>query len=211
MRLSLAAPTLLFAVLVFAVFVVPILPGNWQDLIYRGLYTVIFFMSALSIERHRRAFLIGAVVLTVVGWVAESIGDVADNLSSMLNIGFFAVMVFNLIMQIARQKRVDSRIITGALNAYLLLGLAFSLLVALIDVLDPGAISFVHDIERGSILSDHIYYAFVTMTTVGYGDVVPVAPYARSLAILAGVAGQMYIAIVIALLVSKLPRSADRG
>jgi voltage-gated potassium channel Kch len=94
-----------------------------------------------------------------------------------------------------------------SINGYLLLGMSFSILIALVSVIDPNAFSFKHlagqmnqDI---SYVSNYIYFGFVTISTLGYGDVVPLTPAARSLAIFTSISGQMYVAIIIAALVSK--------
>jgi hypothetical protein len=200
--------TLLFVFLFLIVFGVPLFPAAWQGLLYRSLYTTIFFMSVLSLERHRELFLPGAAIVAIVSWVASGREDAWGVLGNALHIGFFMLMVLTLILQIARTKRVDARVILAAINAYLLLGMGFSVIVAIIDMAVPGAFGFPDAAGAASKANDHIYYAFVTLTTVGYGDVVPKAPYAKSLAILAGVSGQMYVAIVIALLVGKFSSSA---
>jgi len=198
---------LLFVVLFFTVFVVPVLPAAWHGLLYRGLYTAMFFMSALSLERHRNLFLAGALVVATMTWIASGVEGSSIILADGLNAGFFMLMVLRLILQIASNNRVDARVILAAINAFLLLGMGFSVIVAIIDLADPGAFGFPGAAGASSSVSDHIYYAFVTLTTVGYGDVVPKAPYAKSLANLAGVSGQMYVAIVIALLVGKFSSS----
>jgi ABC-type uncharacterized transport system permease subunit len=83
----------------------------------------------------------------------------------------------------------------------------FALMVGLVMVYDPAAFTFrfaapVED-QPGLHFSDYLYYTFATLTTIGYGDVVPLAPYSKSLAMLIGVSGQIYIAAIIALLVGK--------
>ena len=88
-----------------------------------------------------------------------------------------------------------------------MLGMSFSILIALVCIIDPGSFSFKHLSETtvpGIIyISNYIYFAFVTLSTLGYGDVVPLTPAARSLAIFTSITGQMYVAIIIAALVSK--------
>jgi hypothetical protein len=94
-----------------------------------------------------------------------------------------------------------------SINGYLMLGLSFSILIALVCVIDPNAFSFRHLSETMdpaiSYVSNYIYFGFVTLSTLGYGDVVPLTPAARSLSIFTSITGQMYVAIIIAALVSK--------
>jgi voltage-gated potassium channel Kch len=85
--------------------------------------------------------------------------------------------------------------------------MSFSILIALVCVVDPNAFSFKHLVGQMnpsiSYVSNYIYFGFVTLSTLGYGDVVPLTPPARSLAIFTSITGQMYVAIIIAALVSK--------
>ena len=116
------------------------------------------------------------------------------------------MIVIKLIIQVAGTKKVTFQVILEAINSYLLLGMVFTLLTALLMAIDPGAFSFKEEIVNNpavSHLSEYLYYSFVTMTTLGYGDVVPVSSVAKSIAILTAVSGQIYIAVILALLVGK--------
>jgi hypothetical protein len=84
--------------------------------------------------------------------------------------------------------------------AYLLLGLGWALAYELVALLDAGAFSGTG--LAGSPRYPFVYFSFVTLTTLGYGDVTPVHPVARSLAIAEGLTGQLYPAILLARLVS---------
>ncbi len=96
--------------------------------------------------------------------------------------------------------------IFGAICAYLLLGMAWGSLYSVIEVMQPGSFQATGKMAdaltsaeaRGPVL---VYYSFVTMTTVGYGDITPVSPPARTLAWLEAMTGQFYIAVLVAGLV----------
>jgi hypothetical protein len=93
----------------------------------------------------------------------------------------------------------------GAVAAYLLLGMIWSLAYYLITLPIPEAFSIQGPFAQGdgeSLQSHLFYFSFVTLTTLGYGDIVPVHPIVRMLVILEGVAGQLFPAILIARLVS---------
>ena len=109
--------------------------------------------------------------------------------------------------QIAKAKTVTFRVIMESVTGYLMLGLSFSILIGLVCFIDPTSFSFEHltgEMNPSySYFSNYTYYAFVTLTTLGYGDVVPLSPAARSLSIFTSITGQMYVAIIIAALVSK--------
>jgi hypothetical protein len=90
--------------------------------------------------------------------------------------------------------------ILGAIVLYLLIGLACALVYAYIDRIVPGAFS--KRASDGAAIGDWVYFSFVTLTTVGFGDVTPVARAARAIAIGEALVGQLYPAIVIARLIS---------
>jgi hypothetical protein len=84
-----------------------------------------------------------------------------------------------------------------------------------VEMYDPSALDFPIDTDTGdrgevSAFSAMVYFSFVTMSTLGYGDIVPVSSLARTLTWMLSVTGAFYIAIVVAWLVSELPSRADR-
>jgi hypothetical protein len=83
---------------------------------------------------------------------------------------------------------------------YLLLGLVWGVIYATIEMHAPG--SFAGTLRLDERLSDWVYYSFVTLTTVGYGDITPLSMAARAVAMLEALVGQLYPAIIIARLVS---------
>lgn len=96
-----------------------------------------------------------------------------------------------------------------AIIIYLLIGLIFAMIISLIDHYDPKAFSFPNRTDTITVghLNDFIYFTFITLTTTGFGDIIPVEPYARSLTIFISITGQMYMAIIIAMLVGKYAAS----
>jgi hypothetical protein len=103
-----------------------------------------------------------------------------------------------------RSGAVDAERIFAALDAYLLAGLVFGVCYWLLGQFDATAFN-----ETGMSLSRATYFSFVTIATLGYGDVLPRSELAQSLAIGEGLGGQMYLAVLIARLVSLYSRQAD--
>jgi len=190
------------------VFIVPILPAGWHKLSYSILFTFIYFLAAFSMERHKKTILIMAISVFVVEWISSLIGlKYLYEIARVLTIIFFIIIVINLIALIARSKVVDSKVILDAINGYLLMALVFGLLVAILNSINPESFNFSSmangDSEFAYDFSSPMYFSLVTTTTLGYGDIVPKTPAARSLATFIAVSGQLYIAIIIALLVGK--------
>ena len=114
---------------------------------------------------------------------------------------FFCVSILAYVLH---SGRVTSDKIFAAISVYLLLGFAWTYAYALLDDMQPG--SFADSTETGR--TDYVahvmqlrYFSFVTLTTLGYGDVLPRSSAARTMATLEAVMGQIYLAVLVARLV----------
>jgi len=103
-----------------------------------------------------------------------------------------------------RGAKVDAEHLFAALSAYLLAGIYFGLLFWALEQIHPGTVSESHLSRTGAI-----YYSFVTLATIGYGDIVPRTDVARGLAIVEGIGGQLFLAVLVARLLSLY--SSRRG
>jgi len=111
-----------------------------------------------------------------------------------------------VLMFVLRAKEVDTEHISAALCVYFLVGLGFGAFFASLDYLQPGSLSGAR--TAGALgIADSVYFSFVTLATLGYGDIVPASLAARSLAVLEAVFGQLYLAVLVARLVSIYARS----
>jgi hypothetical protein len=205
------APLSLLTLTLFTVFIIPLMPLDAHGLLLNFSYSAIFFISVIALRSKRRIVLTAALLAFFTAWLATIMGaPVVLLVSRISNFIFFNIVVVLLITQIARSKTVNLTVITEAVTGYLLLGLMFSFFVAILAKVQPGAFSFIGVDKAG--YTDVIYFTFVTLTTLGYGDLLPVSPIAKSLALLIAVTGQLYIAIIIAMLVGKFlnPRDAEQ-
>ena len=114
---------------------------------------------------------------------------------------FFGFTVFGLFSYLKDARSVSNAHLYTAISIYLLLGMQWFALYSAIDVFYPGAI-----LHNNATIADRqselLYFSLVTLSTIGYGDVVPRHGEVRILAALEGIAGVLYIAITVALLVS---------
>ena len=108
------------------------------------------------------------------------------------------IVIKVLLWNIFTEKRVTGGTIRGGLSIYFLMGIFWSTVYRLLLLIDPSAISCAHSTFQDS---DLMYYSFVTMTTTGYGDIIPISAAARSMAILEATFGQIFITVFIARLV----------
>jgi hypothetical protein len=112
---------------------------------------------------------------------------------------FFAYTSIVIVYCLFREKKVTFEVISGAICGYFLIGLTWAFVFSVLEKFNPGSFQLLEG--QGATISHFTYYSFVTLTTLGYGDITPLTTPARSLAVLEAITGQLYIAIMIAGLV----------
>jgi hypothetical protein len=106
-----------------------------------------------------------------------------------------------IVFRILKAPLVTSETIFGALSVYLMIGMFFASADAVLGNFTPFFVS-----AGSSTMKDYLYFSFITLSTVGYGDLVPKGNLARTLAVIEAILGQLYLVTVVALLVSNYIR-----
>jgi hypothetical protein len=192
--------SVILALVVLLVFVLPpVTPqgerGPLMDIAFSLL--LLAGVAGLSLRPMVRGLLLLVAVAAMVMRWGSSPTEAATALSTLVSLGLMASVVLAHAFQ---RGPVNVHRIQGAVAAYLLLGLAWASAYELVAALVPGSFSSAQTVAQHS--RGWIYFSFVTLTTVGYGDVTPVHPVARSLAMMEALTGQLYPAILLARLVS---------
>lgn len=150
-----------------------------------------------------------AVVTAVVLWIAR--GDIPEAPAGVVNGLLVAVAPGVLAAGLLRDLRASGQValgtLAGVLAIYLLAGTFFSFTYAVIDAVDSEAL-FIGD--EHSTRAEQLYFSFVTLTTVGYGDFAPATDLPRALAVAEMLIGQIYLVTVVALIVANLRPRQDR-
>lgn len=118
---------------------------------------------------------------------------------------FHIIVAWQIIKQVWREKKVDKTVIMGLMSGYISLGfLAFFMFMS-IELVNPSSFEGVllENNDFGLRVDGIMYYAYITLLTIGYGEIVPVTPIAQKAAILVGLVGQFYIAIITTVVVAK--------
>ena len=113
---------------------------------------------------------------------------------------FYTFMVVIILNYLFKEKQIAFDTIAGAICAYFLIGLMWSSVFAILESSQPGSFQMSQDVDVESI--SFKYFSYVTLTTLGYGDITPVSAQARSLSILEAITGQLYLATLVARLVA---------
>jgi voltage-gated potassium channel len=170
--------------------------------------------AVYAISRKRRDLMIGAIIAAPV-----IIGRLFPSYSTSLPVFetvtagtavFLAFVAYKIIAEVAHLRTVTFDTIFGAACGYLLIGALWAFLYSMINVsahpgfvftntpdLPPGA-----DLVQRSRLISLFYFSFITLTSTGFGDILPIAPIAKGLAVIEVIIGQFYVAILVARLVS---------
>ena len=216
---------ILFVSLVFMLLVVPIFEKSdfGRQLMHFGL-TVVLISAAITARKRGLVFAVSLMIVAVaapLNWSTEFFREYHNRplivTSLLLDGAFFLAMAILLLMSTIRRHLSSYHSIFGVVTSYLLLGLAWSMLYLALLQLDPEtfepSIFVVPEADRDvGELSTLIYYSFVTMSTLGYGDIRPLTGIARTLSWMQAVTGQFYIAVLVAWLIGQLPRGGrDRS
>jgi hypothetical protein len=197
----------LLAALLALIVLSPSIPAASSGLVIELIFDLILLAGVHSVGagRHRWPFLVLTVVTLGVRW-----GEVLAGVEG-LDVGALGITVVWIVYAISiiiahlfRRRDVTVDTILGAVVAYLLAAVAFTLVFEIIVLQHPGSFSGLPDEgyqDRGKLGSALMYFSLVCITTMGYGDIVPVSSLARPLAVIEGVFGQLYLAVMIARLV----------
>ncbi len=178
--------------------------------------------EALVIERRRRSIVGWTLVVVAFGERVAAIFFPSPRLYLIASISwllFFCFVIWIELRSLLGQKEVSGETISMAISVYLLLGLTWGLLYAVIFQLHPEAFNLGASFPPTSDLSLHqtrlfttfVYFSLTTLSTIGFGDITPLTLQARYAAVAEGITGQFYLAILVARLVGmQMSRSADR-
>ena len=197
----------LFAALAVLVAAMPFLrPGALGAVLLQVLFTLLLLSGLYAVSDGRRALVVAAGFAgpaLVLAWAGRLTANTAvSGIGALLLAGFLVFTGWEIVKYIVRARRVTSELIFGATSVYLMMGVVGALLFAVLDMWSPGSLrmpggagSGVEDATRFSTVT---YYSFVTLTTLGYGDITPVSRLARSLSTMEAVTGQLYLAVLVA-------------
>ena len=180
-------------------------PGMSMRLLFSAVPIIgIFTVSTMRWTMVTAFVLVG--LITVMEWGPEFADeDVMTAARAIAAMVFYTFCTFVIIRCVfIHHQTLKDHPVYGGITAYLLMGLTFSIMYQFVFTLDNGAFVAhpdIHGHDHVITWSDFIYFSFITLTTVGYGDVIPSNNFTRGLAVLESIAGVLYVAVLIAQLV----------
>jgi Ion channel len=184
----------------------PLATAAGSALLVEFLFGLVLLAGAYSISWRgvqRWSFVAFTVLILVVRSCALVFGGAQLQIASAaITDLWIALVVVIVLSELFRRQDVTTNTIMAAIVAYLLIAIAFAALYEILELSEPG--SFLGTSEAATfhrLADDLLYFSLVSLTTMGYGDIVPVSGLARSLAALEGAFGALYLAVMIARLV----------
>ena len=182
--------------------------------------SIVFITAIYVISSTRKHFIIGMILMLptlILTWGVKFYHqETLEFIALFGSVFFFCYIAWLILLDIFRTRMVTFDIIAAGISVYLFFGNICGFIYAIIGRLDSNAFSipeatasYVGD-SIGNV-SSAMYFSFVTLTTLGYGDITPINDFARSLAYLEAAMGQIYLTVLIASLVGIHISTSDRG
>jgi len=197
-----------------------IFPENLYENILSHLIFIGNLLAGILLISKRRKLMFFFIFLLVVASLdfGSSLIDFGDReLLKFIRMGvyflFYVVVTHAIIFQIWNAKRVNETVILGVISGYISLGLIGFFICLSIEMVYPGSFQgLLSSVNNPELKNDSImYYSYITMLTIGYGDALPTTQIAQKSSILIGLMGQFYMVIITAIIVGKyISQSANK-
>jgi hypothetical protein len=160
---------------------------------------IIYTIKLKKVQRLIAVILVMPLIITI--WASYVVGFEAMGMATQIfGALFFAYAVINILRIIYKTKEITRETIYAAIVAYLLLALMWAFIYAILETAIPGSFDLPEQGFRGEYIQFE-YFSFITITTLGYGDIIPLTDKASALAICEAVIGQIYMVVLVAWLV----------
>jgi len=186
------------------------------DSIEAVLMTLVLVSGVLAVgQSHRMLVWAGVLMVPAVTgkWLNHFWPElVPKEVSLAVGLVFLIFLVGQFLRFILRAPRVNSEVMYAGISVYLLLGLSWMFAYLIVDGLIPGSFAFSTGPSAGQSMTgfNAYYFSFITLTTVGYGDITPVSNGARALAAMEAMTGTLYVAVLISRLVALYSSQGSR-
>jgi hypothetical protein len=171
------------------------------------LLSVVLICGVMAVGARRKALLLAALLIVpalAAKWISHYRPDVPHAVFLVPGILLLILVSFELLRFTLRAPRVDAEVLAAGIATYVVLGVWWSLAYLLVVSFVPDAFVLAQDsaVKQSLDSFNALYFSFVTLTTLGYGDIVPAARVARMLAILEAITGALYLSVLVARLVT---------
>ena len=189
--------------------------------VFEFLSPILFFINILAgslflgTHQKNRNWIIVFVLFIIGGVFVLSAFDKSSNqVINYLIIGvlflFHIVVTYKIITEIWNAKLVNKTVIFGVMSGFISLGLIGFFMCISIEVIDPNSFSGLNVQDNNAITERLMYFSYITLLTIGYGDILPVTNLAQKATILIGLLGQFYLVIITGIVVGKFINQSNK-
>lgn len=204
--------TLIVSIMLMIIFV----PYFWNAPFanyFNFLFLTLILLSAIITLKKSRIELrklnkVGYIIIAINLIVAVTDNADIELINRILFVLFFILVAVNLLVEIVKSKEVDNQVIFSAVAVYVLFGFCGAILAAVITFFIPNAFALTSNYD--SQFHQFLYFSYITITTTGYGDVLPLKPIAKTLAIFLAVFGNLYLTVIIGILIGKYLSGSEK-
>ncbi len=179
-------------------------------IVVNTMSSIVFFLGVYAVGRNRRTLII--LIILGLPWFFSEWAFTKSSRTIFTSMLFFIFVTVTILEHILKSEEVTTDTLYGAVCVYLLLGILWASIFGFLEYVTPGAVfeGYDKDINTKMSTNELIYYSYSTLATIGYGDLTSVTPVGRILSVLEGIFGQLYIAFLVARLISIYTTNALR-
>lgn len=189
---------------------------KYQIAVFSLLVTAMLVSSFYLFDRSKKQIYMGLALaipeFILIWWRFINKTWLVEVLQFVFFIAFLIFILCRIYRDILSRKKISDDELRGAICLYLMIGATWSAVYYLIELFLPGAFvlnATFHAVTRPLVWSDMLYFSFTTLSTLGYGDIIPILPLAQSLSIIESTMGLFYIAVVVSKLMSQLVNNPE--
>ncbi len=176
------------------------------------IITLIVYASSISLSFAKRVknviYPFSGITIIFLWADFSSDNDIISLVSYFLLISYFFLIGFAMIVHLIGEKKVKASTLLNAINTYLFLGYIFTFIFLFGEIVNRivlGSSRFLVKFPEGitPTLHHYLYFSFVTLTTLGYGDITPITNFSQIMSVVIAVSGQIYMTLLLAFLVGR--------
>jgi len=194
-------------------FIVPTAANKVEGIRVIELLIFAFSIAAgvnVLLARKKLFYFIGilGLLIVTVRLVNDNVLPIwVEYLKDIILVIYYLIIVYEIFKELIDHKNVDMNTIGAVLAGFFVIGIIGGVVFSVIENISPGSFSGLEDVTRP--IDKLVYFSFITLTTIGYGDISPVTQLAQRITVLFGLVGNFYSTIVIGIIISKFMLNSE--
>jgi len=209
---------LFFISLIIILFGGVFFPSHFFQTIINPIFFLVNILSGIVLlsktKKLKRLFLFIVVILCYLLYRIKTTNEKEDSFEFIrlaIYFVFYVIVTMELIKQVWQAKVISKNVILGLMSGYICIGLVCFFIFLTIEMLHPGSFTGIDLYDPSTTGTDSLlYYSYITLISIGYGEITPVTLASQKAAILTGLLGQFYMVILIAIIVGKYIAQIDK-